>query len=370
MAKEMVDKEERDESGFPISKESVYELLGEDELVIEDESKKEYLVNYKGVFTMEKANLILVASPPNVAKTWFSLELASKIASGRLAFGRFITTSSAVLYIDLENGRNEIARRYWRLTDKKSGNFYHITNSEMKLDGKSVRLDMTIDYASNGLAKIIEHLVDKYKIGLIVIDPLIFLSQGNENDTGEMRDLFKILKGICDDKNVAILVNHHINKGKYEDTMQNVRGSTVITGACDTIYMLTRHDSSDEKKQIVVVENVKQRTSQRLPAFVLSITDTYDGKATRVAYEGLYQGYKTNKIGRCRADILYIIGTSLKNKQNYAKTEEILSALEGDKYSRSLIEKAISELKNDGEITEYNGEKGHLTLLPHVRSKP
>ena len=362
----MVEDKGRDEHGFPIAEKHNYELLSEDELIQEDISKKEYLVSGLGI---EKGKIILIASPTGVAKTWVSLELSVKIAQGRAAFNnsKFATIKSKVLYVDLENGRDELARRYWRLTDKKSGNFYHITNNEIKDNGKVITMpSMAIDSQKDTFLKDI--LMEKIKggnYGLVVFDPLIFISEGDENSTNDMRNLFKIFKDLCFLSGVTILVNHHINKGKYEDEMNAIRGNTAIVGACDYIYFMKRHKEEDyddnaiTNESVIEVINIKQRGALRKPAFVISMADSYDGRKTNVIYEGLLKDYKNHKIYRCRADILRYMGLSLSDTNKFVETKDVIKEL-NSKYSDAVIEKAIKELKEEKEIELYDNKEGKL----------
>lgn len=356
--------------------ESNFDLLNEDDLIPEDKTKKEHLVydkaikeGKKGVFEMEKGKLFMLASQTGVAKTWISIHMSERVASGSLVFGKFITAQTNVLYIDLENGRDEIARRYWRLTDKKSGHFYHITNNEYRKDGKTEPIDLTIDpvnakgkvLGSIPLVNVLEMLIREKNIGLVIIDPLIFISQGNENDTGAMRDLFKILKKIIFETGTTILVNHHINKGGYDtDEIKMIRGNSAITGMCDYVYLLTKQNESDEDREGIVVKNLKNRGAPRKPDFVIGMYDSYDNKQTYLVYEGLLKVYKAQKIGRCRADVLRMIREATQiRKEPFLTSALAIDTLKG-KYSDAVVEQAIRELKEEGEIKLYNDEKGKL----------
>ena len=54
------------------------------------------------------------------------------------------------------------------------------------------------------------------------------------------------IKRIADKFGVAILLIHHLKKGKADDPFERVSGSTAITGAADTNILLLRERASGE----------------------------------------------------------------------------------------------------------------------------
>lgn len=69
---------------------------------------------------------------------------------------------------------------------------------------------------------------------LVIIDPLAFLSDADENDNGAMTQLVRTLQGIAADTGATILVLHHVGKGGEGDREEwtAARGASALTTAC------------------------------------------------------------------------------------------------------------------------------------------
>lgn len=70
---------------------------------------------------------------------------------------------------------------------------------------------------------------------LVVLDPLAFLSDADENDNGAMTRLMQILQKICRETGATIIVLHHVGKSSGNGDREEwaaARGASALTTAC------------------------------------------------------------------------------------------------------------------------------------------
>ncbi len=175
--------------------------------------------------------LHVLAGAPKVGKSWLSLWLCLQVAKGEPAW-EFPTTRGDVLYLCLEDSYSRIQNRLLDITDDTPPNLFFATMSE-KLH--------------SGLEQQIERFLTKHPgTTLIVIDTLQRIRNGS-NDANpyasDYRDL-GILKELADKHQIAILLIHHLRKMNDDDPMNMISGTTGISGATDTNFVLRKSKRS------------------------------------------------------------------------------------------------------------------------------
>lgn len=175
--------------------------------------------------------LHVLAGAPKVGKSWLSLWLCLQVAKGKPAW-EFPTTQGDVLYLCLEDSYSRIQNRLLDITDDAPPNLFFSTMSE-KLH--------------NGLEQQIERFLTSHPdTALIVIDTLQRI-RGGVNDANpyasDYRDL-GILKELADKHRIAILLIHHLRKMNDDDPMNMISGTTGISGATDTNFVLRKSKRS------------------------------------------------------------------------------------------------------------------------------
>lgn len=105
----------------------------------------------------------------------------------------------------------------------------------------------------SGLEKQIENFVKEHPdTSLIVIDTLQKVrSISNDNAyASDYRDL-GVLKALADGLGIAILLIHHLRKQLDDDPMNMVSGTTAITGAVDSSFVLKRDKRGSEQATLI-----------------------------------------------------------------------------------------------------------------------
>jgi hypothetical protein len=162
-------------------------------------------------------------------KTWSAMHLAACVASGA-PWGDFQTERSRVLFIDEENGEDEIAGRAGSClrgaqADEQAGLFY-ISLAAFHLDKPKDEELMTNE-------------IVRHNVGLVILDALADLMTGDENSKQDTQPVFNALRRITEKSGAAIIVIHHANKtGSH-------RGSSVIKDAPDILLQVTSETDSD-----------------------------------------------------------------------------------------------------------------------------
>ena len=153
------------------------------------------------------------------------------MAKGEPAW-EFPTEQGDVLYFCLEDSYSRIQNRLLDITDDAPPNLFFATMSE-KLH--------------SGLEQQIERFLAAHPdTVLIVIDTLQRIRSGS-NDANpyasDYRDL-GILKELADRHRIAILLIHHLRKMNDDDPMNMISGTTGISGATDTNFVLRKSKRS------------------------------------------------------------------------------------------------------------------------------
>ena len=179
------------------------------------------------VDTLFSQGLHILAGAPKVGKSWLALWLCLCVAKGDNVW-EFPSVRGDVLYLCLEDSYSRIQNRLLDITDDAPPNLFFATMSE-KLRG--------------GLEQQIECFLKEHpSTALIVIDTLqrIRSIASDVNPyANDYRDL-GILKELADRHRIAILLIHHLRKMNDDDPMNMISGTTGISGATDSNFVLRK----------------------------------------------------------------------------------------------------------------------------------
>lgn len=177
---------------------------------------------------MEKTLTILYADAGS-KKTYISLTMAECVCLG-LPWLAYTTHAAPVLYLDEENGEDEIDDRLKQvlagLGYPPSQKFYYASYAGLLLDDPG-------DFEK------IKSLIELTGAKLVIFDSLQDFMTGDENSKQDTQPIFTALKKLINQTGAAILVQHHSGKsGDY-------RGSTTIKGNVDLMLEIKSADDSN-----------------------------------------------------------------------------------------------------------------------------
>ena len=171
--------------------------------------------------------LHILAGPPKVGKSWLALWLCLQVSKGEPVWG-FESRQGSVLYLCLEDSYARIQKRLLDVTDDAPDNLFFSTISAKLREGLEQQVEQFLSEHTDTV--------------LIVIDTLQRI-RGNTNDANpyasDYRDL-GILKELADHNHIAVLLIHHLRKMNDDDPMNMISGTTGISGATDSNFVLRK----------------------------------------------------------------------------------------------------------------------------------
>lgn len=209
-------------------------------------------------------SLNMIGGAPAGGKTYFGLEMALSVASGKPMLGKYPTKQGEVVYVACE-GRDSVLRRATAWLHTKNGSDdvedFYISREGLVVvapeQAETSTETMTAFMQENGINPV-----------LIVIDTMNYsLGDAKENDSNDMTGYFmRLCSSFISRFDCAVVLVHHTNKEGLD-----IRGSSVIRGALDTLYLVNREDRSGQFK----VVNSKHKDIEAIQTFWLG-TDTVE----------------------------------------------------------------------------------------------
>ncbi len=263
--------------------------------------------------------LNLIGGRPKSGKSWFVLQMAMSIDSGKPFLGRD-TKKAKVLYLALEDGRRRINNRM--------KTFEWLPAST---DFMFSILALSTGEAYPGMDQL-RALIEHYDI--IFIDTLIATLNGttNENDNVQMGNVLNGLADLAHDNDVAIVLVHHTGKAKKDDPFNGFRGASSIRGAYDLGMILDRQ--VDEKEAILHIESRDWEVEDQTISHVGGLTgwDVLGGanvikniRASRYVLE-VFQDYEGGLTTAQFAELHDVTQQSASKTLNRAEQNGVLSS--------------------------------------------
>ena len=172
--------------------------------------------------------LHLLAGAPKIGKSWLALWLCLRVARGEPLWN-FPTHPCEVLYLCLEDSFQRIQSRLFDLTEDAPPTLHFAVMAEQ---------------LHSGLVEQIEQFLKEHPAtGLIVIDTLqrIRTMSNDANPyANDYRDI-GVLKALADRHRIAVLLVHHLRKLGDDDPMNMISGTTGLSGATDSNFVLHKN---------------------------------------------------------------------------------------------------------------------------------
>ena len=178
------------------------------------------------VDTLISQGLHILAGSPKVGKSWLALWLAVTVAKGDPVWGMGVKQGTT-LYLCLEDSTLRIQNRLFEITEDAPANVHFSTNSDTLGRGLEEQLRA--------------FLAEHPDTVLVIIDTLQMIRGAGYDNTyaNDYRDL-SVLKHIADTHGIAILLVHHLRKMNDDDPMNMISGTTGLSGATDSNFVLRK----------------------------------------------------------------------------------------------------------------------------------
>ena len=172
--------------------------------------------------------LHILAGAPKIGKSWLALWLCLCVSQGRPLWN-FAVTQGEVLYLSLEDSFQRIQTRLFDLTEDAPSTLHFAIMADTLKHGLEQQIEQFL----------MEHPTTK----LVVIDTLQRV-RGTGSDSNLYANDYQdigLLKKLADNQHIAILLIHHLRKLHDDDPMNMISGSTGLSGAADSTFVLQKH---------------------------------------------------------------------------------------------------------------------------------
>lgn len=190
---------------------------------------------------MLPVGLAIIASPPKSGKSWYSLDLCVSVATGTKFLGH-MTNKSGSLYLALEDSNCRLQERLKKVLNGRT------PPKDFAMSIKALDLEHGL------LGQLEGFLKENPNTKLIVIDTFQkirnAIKRGESAYTADYREAGQ-LKSFADLHKICIMLVHHTKKAKdLSDTFANVSGTMGLTGAADTMIVMSKENREDEETKL------------------------------------------------------------------------------------------------------------------------
>ena len=197
-------------------------------ITAEDLQNRTYEPTHFLVDELIPEGLHILAGAPKIGKSWLALWLCLCVSQGQPLWN-FATTQGEVLYLSLEDSFQRIQTRLFDLTEDAPSTLHFAIMADTLKHGLEQQIEQFL----------MEHSTTK----LVVIDTLQRV-RGTGSDSNLYANDYQdigILKQLADKRHIAILLIHHLRKLHDDDPMNMISGSTGLSGAADSTFVLQKN---------------------------------------------------------------------------------------------------------------------------------
>ena len=171
--------------------------------------------------------LHILAGAPKIGKSWLALWLCLCVSQGQPLWN-FAVTQGEVLYLSLEDSFQRIQTRLFDLTEDAP---------------PTLHFAIMADTLKHGLEQQIEQFLMEHPTSKLVVIDTLQRVRGTGSDSNLYANDYQdigLLKKLADKRHIAILLIHHLRKLHDDDPMNMISGSTGLSGAADSTFVLQK----------------------------------------------------------------------------------------------------------------------------------
>lgn len=273
--------------------------------------------------------LHILAGAPKVGKSWLALWLCLQVAQGTSVWD-FPTHRGTVLYLCLEDSLTRIQSRLFQITDDAPEALHFATIAAGIGEGLEEQLT--------------NFLTQHPDTSLVVIDTLQRIRTGSDSGNpyaNDYRDI-SVLKALADKHHIAILLIHHLRKMNDDDPMNMISGTTGISGATDSNFVLKeRRRGSGEATLYCTGRDIEYRALPLVfdkSGYTWRLTEPVEGEHISIDPEAISLSAFLRGLGSFE-------GTA-------TELSTLLEAQTGEKLTPSVLSKRLVKY---AEVLEQNG---------------
>lgn len=292
------------------------------------------------VDTLISQGLHILAGSPKVGKSWLALWLAVTVAKGEAVWGMGVKQGTT-LYLCLEDSTLRIQNRLFEITEDAPANVHFTTNSDTLGKGLEEQLRA--------------FLTEHPDTVLVIIDTLQMIRGAGYDNTyaNDYRDL-SVLKRLADKHGIAILLIHHLRKETADDVFNRISGTTAISGAVDSSFILVEDRRGSGKAKLSCIGRDIEYRELSLERNVENVWEMVADSRTQPELLGDRITYLVSELMRDRTKFIGT-PTELSEKIDPVGMERISPK----KVSRLILQNldALSKIGISGMVRRSNGKR-------------
>jgi len=275
-----------------------------------------------------KQGMTAFSGNPGDFKTWITIHVAISISRGVAVFGKFPTTQAGVLVIDEEDHLRVLKKRLKLLGATETDNIHYLSQNGIKMDDDKTR-DAILD------------IIKEKNIKLLILDSLVRVHSGDENDAKSMAEVFSSLQKIIS-AGASVLFTHHHRKQQGLGTNnlgQSMRGSSDILAVVDCHMMVEKKKDEPDR---LIIRQPKLRQAEALQPFEIKVAKGELGPSG-FEYVGGYDE-KKKKAEEVADVVIMLLKDGMKSRS------EIQEILLEEEFGKTAIDDGIKLAEGDGKI--------------------
>jgi AAA domain len=305
----------------------------------------------------------LLAGKPKLGKSWMALGLAIAISTGGVALGTRPVEEGDVLFMALEDNYRRLGKRLMKLLTKEAPERLQIVTEWPRMD--------------EGGAEALERWLEAHSDArLVVVDILKRVrprTSPNRSIYEADYEALEAMQRLAADHEVSILVVHHLRKLGAADPLDEISGSTGLSGGADGVLVLKRDRGRADAYLHVTGREIEEEAelALRWDANLASWTLVGDAEEYRVsqerqdivrvmnvAGEPMSPKEVSELLDKPHNNVKYLMWRMSKDGQlatvgkgRYSLTTNLANQLTGHADSTNGSVSAISKVSSDTDIT-------------------
>ena len=295
-------------------------------------------------FLAPKSVTLLVSEAKNY-KTFIALQAAKCISLGLPLFGFMPTIKGKVLIVNEENAIKTMHNRLKMMGFDGNIDVGLLNFTKIKID------------SDGGLNSLKEHIKEGgYKV--VILDPLVSLHEGDENNSKDMRKFFERLQDLMN-LDVGIILNHHANKGNASGP-RSYRGSTDIPA-----FVANSFTVSKKAKGKALISHDLSRDDETIDEFAVGMI--YSGEVMDFIKLDSKEKNQLKEDDWLNA-VQFLLEKFSETSSSGITVEQIHKDLpdSGDKPGIATIRRKLKVLIEDGLVEQYKDTSGKALLFRFI----
>ena len=259
--------------------------------------------------------LHILAGSPKVGKSWPALWLAVTVAKGEPVWG-MNTQQGTTLYLCLEDSVLRIQNRLFEITEDAPPNVHFCTECAPIGQGLEEQIGSFV----------LEHPGTV----LIIIDTLQMVRPIHDTTYANDYRGLSVLKRLADRLGLAVLLIHHLRKETAEDVFQRISGTTAISGAVDSSFILVEEKRGSGRAKLSCVGRDIEYRELELQRGSENVWELVSDSGTQAGQPG--------------EQIVTLLSAFLTDRNNFIGTPTELSEQIDPDRSRSITPKKVARI--------------------------